>query len=73
LKKTAPKLVIHRETLRNLDLTALTGAQAAAGPSSPLLCISTSANDACPTWGETLCGCETEAPRCITEAGVITG
>ena len=57
LKKNAPKLVIHRETLRNLDRAALTGGQAAAAVSNQSPCLSIM--DDCPSWGVSLCGgCE---------------
>jgi hypothetical protein len=79
LKKNAPKLVIHRETLRNLDLAALTGGQHAAVPTQGE-CVSTSANDGCPTlsWGVSICGCEPSwgFSNCgceVTEAGPISG
>ena len=64
MKKNAPKLVIHRETLRNLDRVALTGGQAPAVSTD--ICPSTSANDGCPTlsWGVSLCNCNTEWPDC---------
>jgi hypothetical protein len=65
LKKNAPKLVIHRETLRNLDRAALTGGQAAAAVSNQSPCLSII--DDCPSWGVSLCGgCErTEWPGCL--------
>jgi hypothetical protein len=50
LKKNAPKLVIHRETLRNL-----TGGQAAAAVSTQSPCLSIIDN--CPSWWAS-CGCE---------------
>lgn len=58
MKKNAPKLAIHRETLRNLDRAALTGGKAAAVSTD--ICPSTSADDGCPTlsWGVSICGCE---------------
>jgi hypothetical protein len=59
LKKNAPKLVIHRETLRNLDRAALTGGQAAVSNQSPCLSII----DDCPSWGVSLCGCEPTGSR----------
>lgn len=63
MKKNASKLVIHRETLLDLDRTALTGGQAAA-VSTQSRCLS--AADDCPTWGVSNCGCEpTEAPDCL--------
>ena len=63
MKKNAPKLVIHRETLRNLDRAAVTGGQAAA-VSTESRCVS--ADDGCPTlsWGVSICGCETDWQVC---------
>jgi len=63
LKKNAPKLVIHRETLRNLDRAALTGGAAAAvSAQSPCPSII----DDCPSWGVSLCDCEpTQLPECL--------
>lgn len=66
MKKNAPKLVIHRETLRNLDRAALTGGQAVAAVSIQSPCLSII--DDCPSWGVSLCGgCErtTELPDCL--------
>ena len=63
MKKNAPKLVIHRETLRNLDRAALTSGKAAAAVSTQNPCPSII--DDCPSWGVSLCGCErTEWPDC---------
>jgi hypothetical protein len=68
LKKNAPKLDIHRETLRNLDRAALTGGQAAVSNRSPCLSIM----DDCPSWGVSLCGgCEPigslDCPQVLTD------
>lgn len=55
MRKNAPKLVIHRETLRNLDRAALTGGRAAT-VSNDVQCLSVIGG--CPTMGIYSCGCE---------------
>ena len=56
MKKNAPKkLVIHRETLRNLD-RATVGARPPV--STDMFCTAASAIGGCPTMGIYTCGCE---------------
>jgi hypothetical protein len=66
LKKNAPKLVIHRETLRNLDRAA--GGQGAAAVSTQSPCPSIMDN--CPSFWYT-CDCQwtegVECPLLITD------
>jgi hypothetical protein len=66
LKKNAPKLVIHRETLRNLDRAA--GGQGAAAVSTQSPCPSIMGN--CPSFWYT-CDCQwtegVECPLLITD------